>query len=105
MIGAGFGGRGRTLGASSTRRSANRKERAALRAQWGPWCAIAGCHNTATVPHHGPPGWLSRTTRLRDLLPLCDHDHRAVHEHHRTIRLKDGRHIDELGWVTVPNGP
>jgi len=95
---------GSPVGASSTRRSANRKERAALRVQWGPWCAIDGCSNTATVPHHVPPWWLSRTTRLRDLIPICTHDHRALHEGHRTLRLKDGRHIDELGWVTTPNG-
>ncbi|MBW3648806.1 MAG: 13E12 repeat family protein, partial [Actinobacteria bacterium] len=96
---------GHPVGASSTRRSANRKERSALRVQWGPWCAIDGCSNTATVPHHVPPRWLSRTTRLRDLLPLCEHDHRAVHEHHRTLRLKDGRHIDELGWARVTAAP
>ncbi len=93
------------VGASSTRRSANRKERAALRIQWGPWCAIDGCADTHTVPHHVPPWWLTRTTRLRDLIPLCTHDHRAVHEQHRTLRLKDGRHIDELGWTTMPAAP
>ncbi len=95
---------GHPVGASSTRRSANRKERAALRIQWGPWCAIDGCPNTDTVPHHVPPWWLTRTTRLRDLIPICDHDHRAVHEQHRTLRLKDGRHIDEYGWTKIPAG-
>ncbi len=90
---------GHPVGASSGRRSASRKERAALRAQWGPWCAIVGCTRTSTVPHHVEPWWLSRRTRLRDLVPLCEHDHRALHEHHRTLRLKDGRLIDALGWA------
>jgi len=31
--------------------------------------------------------------------PICTHDHRDLHEHHRTLRLKGGRLIDELGWV------
>jgi hypothetical protein len=95
---------GHPVGASSTRRSANRKERHTLRIQWGAHCAIAGC-STTTIPHHVIPWWLSRTTRLRDLLPLCEHDHRALHEDHRTLRLKDGRHIDELGWTKIPAAP
>lgn len=70
-----------------------------MRARWGPWCAIDGCTRTTTVPHHVAPWWLSRRTRLRDLVPLGEHDHRALHEHHRTLRLKDGRPIDALGWA------
>jgi hypothetical protein len=90
---------GQPVGVSGTHRSATRKQRAALRALWGPWCAIAGCTSTATVPHHVHPWWLSRQTVLRDLIPICEHDHRAVHEDHRTLRLKDGRLINELGWA------
>jgi hypothetical protein len=92
---------GDPVGASSPRRSANRKERAALLALWGPWCAIAGCTSTNTVPHHVIPWWLSRRTRLRDLIPICKHCHHDVHEGGRTLRLKDGRLIDGLGWVTT----
>lgn len=94
---------GRPVGASTTLRSATRRQRAALQATWGPWCAIAGCTSTQTVPHHVRPWWLSRQTVLRDLLPLCEHDHRDLHEDHRTLRLRDGRLIDEHGWVDEPH--
>lgn len=49
--------------------------------------------------------WLRRTlveikqTRLRDLAPLCEHCHHDLHEGHATLRLRDGRLIDENGWV------
>ncbi len=89
----------RPVGASGTHRSATTRERTALRAQWGSQCAISGCTATQTIPHHVRPWWLTKQTALRDLIPICTHDHRDLHEHHRTLRLKDGRHIDELGWV------
>ncbi|MBC7677585.1 MAG: hypothetical protein H7233_01140 [Pseudorhodobacter sp.] len=91
---------GKPVGASTTLRSATRRQRHALTATWGQWCATAGCTQTATVPHHVQPWWRSHHTVLRDLLPLCEHDHRDLHEGHRTLRLKDGRHIDEHGWTT-----
>ena len=90
---------GRPVGASTTRRTADRRQRAALHSLWGPWCAIAGCTRTITVPHHVRPWWLSHQTTLDDLLPLCEHDHHDLHEGHRTLRLKDGRHINQHGWV------
>jgi len=93
---------GRPVGASTTLRSATSRQRHALTAIWGPWCATAGCTQTATVPHHVRPWWQSQQTVLRDLLPLCEHDHHDLHEGHRTLRLKDGRHIDEHGWTTPP---
>jgi len=93
---------GRPVGASTTLRSATSRQRHALTAIWGPWCATAGCTQTATVPHHVRPWWQSHQTVLRDLLPLCEHDHHDLHEGHRTLRLKDGRHIDEHGWTTPP---
>jgi hypothetical protein len=91
---------GKPVGASGTHRTATKRERAALRARWGPTCAIAGCTRTTTTPHHVIPWWLSQQTVLKDLIPICTPDHRDLHEDHRTLRLKDGRLIDELGWVT-----
>ena len=82
---------GNPVGASHTRRNATRRERRALRAQWGPTCAVDGCTNTATVPHHVDPWWHSKRTRLRDLVPACTHCHHDLHEGHRTLRLRDGR--------------
>jgi hypothetical protein len=91
---------GKPVGASGTHRTATKRERAALRARWGPTCAIAGCTRTVTTPHHVIPWWLSQQTVLKDLIPICTPDHRDLHEDHRTLRLRDGRLIDELGWVT-----
>ncbi len=91
---------GKPIGASGTHRTATKRERAALRARWGPCCAIAGCTRTVTTPHHVVPWWLSKQTVPKDLIPICTPDHRDLHEHHRTLRLTDGRLIDELGWVT-----
>ncbi len=93
---------GNPIGASSTRRSANRRERRALPARWGPTCAVKGCPSTLTVPHHAIPWWLSHLTTLEDLLPLCEHCHHDLHEGHRTLRLRDHRWIDERGWVARP---
>ncbi len=90
---------GRPIGVSSTRRSADRRERAALAALWGAWCAVQACARTTTVPHHVRPWWLSRETILKDLIPLCAGCHHDVHDGHRTLRLKDGRLIDEHGWA------
>ncbi len=91
---------GKPIGASGTHRTATKRERAALRARWGPCCAVAGCTRTVTTPHHVIPWWLSKQTVLKDLIPICAPDHRDLHEHHRTLRLKGGRLIDELGWVS-----
>jgi hypothetical protein len=93
---------GNPVGASGTHRNATRRERRALRAQWGATCAVAGCPNTQTIPHHAVPWWLARRTRLRDLVPLCEHCHHDLHEGHRTLRLRNGRHIDDHGWTTAP---
>lgn len=92
---------GNAVGASHSRRNLTRRERRALRAQWGPTCAIDGCTSTATVPHHVEPYWMSRHTQLRDMIPACEHCHHDLHDGHRTLRLRDGRLIDEQGWVTT----
>jgi len=92
---------GNPIGASHTRRNLTPRERRALRAQWGPHCAVAGCTSTRTVPHHVEPYWWTRLTRYRDMIPICEHCHHDVHDGHRTLRLRDGRLINELGWVAV----
>jgi hypothetical protein len=90
------------IGASGTHRHATERERRALRAMWGDYCAGNGCASTDTVPHHVPPWWKTGRTKLDDLVPLCKSDHHDVHDGHRTIRLRDGRLIDENGWVDPP---
>lgn len=94
---------GRPIGASGTHRNATRRERRALQAQWGG-CAVDGCAQpySRTRPHHVVPWWLSRITRLNDLIPACDHHHHDIHEGGRTLRLRDGRHINPTGWTDGP---
>jgi hypothetical protein len=90
---------GRPVGASHTRRHATARERRALRAQWGDYCATNGCGRLWTIPHHVEPYWLSGRTVLKDLIGVCTGCHHDVHDGHRVLRLRDGRLIDELGWV------
>jgi hypothetical protein len=90
---------GRPIGASHSRRLATDRERRALLAQWGSVCAVNGCSRRWTVPHHVEPYWLSGRTRLADLIGICEGCHHDVHTGRRTLRLRDGRLIDELGWV------
>lgn len=91
--------RGHPVGASGTHRNATDRQRRALRAIWGDLCAVNGCTATRTVPHHTPPWALSGRTRLADLVPLCDHHHLDLHLGHRTLRLRDGRLVDDAGWA------
>ena len=91
---------GRPVGASHSRRMPTSRERRALRARWGPTCAVAGCTSTRTVPHHVEPWWLAHRTGLAHLVPLREHCHHDLHEGHRTLRLRDGRLVDDRGWST-----
>jgi hypothetical protein len=94
---------GKPIGASGTHRNATRRERRALEAQWGG-CAVDGCNQpySRTRPHHVIPWWLSKITRLRDLAPLCEHHHHDIHEGGHTLRLRDGRYINPVGWAEGP---
>ena len=91
--------RGRPVGASGTHRHANRRERRAMRAAWGSTCGVNGCTLPWEVPHHAEPWWKTLVTVLKDLVPLCTHHHHDVHDGHKVLRLRDGRLLDEWGWV------
>ncbi len=90
---------GNPVGASGDHRHATPRERRALRARWGSRCAVNGCHRPGPVPHHVEPWWKTHRTRLADLVPICAHHHHDVHDGHRTLRLRDGRLIDDHGWT------
>jgi hypothetical protein len=89
---------------SHTERTAKPHERRIKLLETGGTCQGAGCyrgHDTGDVlvPHH--PDAYARTgiTSLRDTVMLCDVTHHELHEGHKTIRLKDGRLLNENGWV------
>lgn len=87
------------VGASGRHRHATDKERRAMHAQWGRYCATAGCGRIDTVPHHVRPWHLTGRTKLGDLIPLCTGNHHDLHDGRRTLLLRDGRRIDENGWA------
>ena len=60
--------------------------RRALLARWGGTCATDGCGRPGVVPHHAEPWWLTRRTRLEDLVPYCDGCHHDLHEGGKTIK-------------------
>lgn len=91
----------RPVGASGQHRDATARERRALHAAWGRLCGVAGCGLPGDVPHHAEPFWKSGETVLKDLVPICEHHHHDVHDGHKTLRLRDGRLLDEWGWVTA----
>ncbi len=90
---------GRPVGASGQHRNATDRERRTLHTIWGAACAVNGCGDHRTVPHHVRPWHLVARTRLRDLIPLCNQHHHALHDGGHTLRLRDGREITETGWA------
>ena len=92
----------RVLETSHTERTLKAHERRAKHLETGGTCQAAGCRGPDTVPHH-PDAW-SRTgrTSYTDTVGLCDPDHHKIHTGH-TLRLKDGRWIDEHGWTDGPS--
>ena len=93
---------GMPIGASGTHRHATERERRALLARWGGTCATDGCGRPGVVPHHAEPWWLTRRTRLEDLVPYCDGCHHDLHEGGKTIKLRNGRWVGPTGWTDPP---
>ena len=96
---------GRVIELSHTERTLKAHERRAKRIETGGWCQVAGCRagpGSRLVPHH-PEAW-GRTgrTSLADTVLLCDRNHHDLHSGGRTLRLRDGRWLDEHGWTDGP---
>ena len=91
----------KVIEASHTERTLKAHERRAKQAETGGGCQATGCPGgpgRRLVPHHADPWWSSHTTSLSDTVLLCEGDHALLH-HGRTIRLKDGRQLNQHGWV------
>ena len=95
---------GRVLRAVHAQRTLTGLERTALQVEGGSVCVGDGCCTgrpdplTPIRPHHVHGFAENLVTSLDDTLPVCDALHHAIHEGH-TIRLRDGRYVDEHGWV------
>ncbi|MCY7364159.1 MAG: 13E12 repeat family protein [Frankiaceae bacterium] len=91
----------RVIEASHTERTLKAHERRAKHAETGGRCQAAGCRcgqGRRLIPHHADPWSSSHTTSLRETVLFCERDHALLHQG-RTIRLKDGRLLNEHGWV------
>ena len=96
---------GRVIELSHTERTLTPHERRAKKIETGARCQFAGCRyrpGSALVPHH-PDAW-ARTgrTSLRDTVLTCQRHHHDLHTGHKTLRLRDGRWINEHGWTDGP---
>ena len=91
----------RVIEASHTERTLKAHERRAKQFETGGRCQASGCRcgqGRRLIPHHPHPWWSSHTTSLRDSVLFCERDHALLHQG-RTIRLKDGRLLNERGWI------
>ncbi len=90
---------------SHTERTLKAHERRAKHLETGGQCQGAGCrrgHGQPLIPHHVDPWAQCGTTSLGDTVLLCEQTHHDLHVGKKTLRLKDGRWLDEHGWVTRP---
>jgi hypothetical protein len=90
---------------SHTERTLKAHERRAKRLETGGRCQGAGCTRGPgenLTPHHATPGAVCGTTSLADTVWLCDQTHHDIHTGEKTIRLKDGRYLNEHGWTDGP---
>ena len=89
---------GKVIETSHTSRTLKPHERKIKQLETGGICQAAGCTRPATIPHHIVPWATSKTTSLTDTALLCESTHADIH-HGRTVRLKNGRTINQHGWA------
>jgi hypothetical protein len=90
---------------SHTERTLKTHERRAKRIETGGRCQGAGCHHppgTRLIPHHPNPWAATGTTSCNQAVMFCEQTHHHLHTGH-TIRLRDGRLLNEHGWVDPPD--
>jgi hypothetical protein len=97
----------RVIEASHTARTLKPHERAIKHVETGARCQAAGCRSgpgRRLIPHHGNPWARCRTTSLYDTVLVCEQSHHDLHTGGHTLRLKDGRWLNEHGWTHGPAG-
>lgn len=93
---------------SHTVRTLKPHERRIKQLETGGVCQVAGCSRGSPtgdtlIPHHAAPYKTSGRTSLSDSVMVCDVSHDDLHVGGKTLRLKDGRLINEHGWVAGPD--
>lgn len=100
---------GKALRVIHSQRTVTGDERRALAIEGGDRCAGDGCCTglpdllTPIRPHHVLGYAEDQITSLDETLPVCETLHRDLHEGHRTVRLRDGRYVNEHGFVDRPS--
>lgn len=82
---------GQPLDLGRSQRLVSRAQRRALRFRDGPGCAFPGCPARHVDAHHVQHWSDGGSTDLDNLILLCRHHHRLLHEGGYTARLEDGR--------------
>ena len=100
---------GKALRVVHSQRTLTGHERRALQLEGGDRCVGDGCCSglpdllTPLRPHHVFGFAEDQSTSLDESLPVCDVLHHDLHEGHKTVRLRDGRYLNEHGWVDGPD--
>jgi hypothetical protein len=96
---------GKPLGIAHSGRTLTGAERKAVHVQFDQRCIGIGCCRgrpdplTRLVPHHVYKYADDGITMLEETLLLCDTAHHDIHTGKKTLRLRDGRHVNEQGWI------
>lgn len=100
---------GRVIEASHTERTLKPHERRIKKTETGNRCQISGCRcgpghpgSNRLVPHHPDAYARAGTTSVHDTAWLCDRHHHDLHTGKKTLRLRDGRWLNESGWTDGP---
>ncbi|MCA1710138.1 MAG: 13E12 repeat family protein, partial [Actinobacteria bacterium] len=94
----------RVVEVSHTQRTAKPHERRIKHLETGGICQGAGCSRGdptghPLIPHHAEPYSINQVTSLADTVLFCEITHNDIHVGGKTIRLKDGRLLNNTGWV------
>ncbi len=100
---------GKALRTVHAQRTLTARERRALSIETGARCAGIGCcaDNPDPLivlrPHHARRYADDGSTSLDETLPVCDTLHHDLHEGGKTVRLRDGRYLNEQGFTPTPS--
>jgi hypothetical protein len=100
---------GKALRAIHGQRTLAAAEQRALSLESGGRCAGDGCCPDTPDPlvplrpHHILGYAENQVTSLDETLPVCETLHHDLHDGHRTVRLRDGRFLNEHGFVDRPS--
>jgi hypothetical protein len=100
---------GKVLRVVHTGRTLTATERRAALIEHGNQCAGTGCCRGSTGsttdptndlrPHHVRRFTDDGRTSLEETVMICDTLHHDLHEGGKTLRLRNGRYLNENGWV------